>query len=80
MKEKFNNVTIFTNFQFKRIGTILRAWEDLDEMVTKAIKKEQVICSRRWYVADNIMDESSFPAMILIDKACPLGLMIEQVE
>ena len=26
------------------------------------------------------MDELYFPAMVLIDKACPQGLMIEQVE
>ena len=26
------------------------------------------------------MDELSFPAMVLIEKACPPGLMIEQVE
>ena len=26
------------------------------------------------------MDELSFPAMVLIDKAFPRGLMIEQVE
>ena len=26
------------------------------------------------------MDELSFPAMVLIDKACPPGLMIERVE
>ena len=80
MKDKPDNVTIFTKFQFKKIITILRAQEDLDETVTEAIKKEQAICSIRWYVADNLMDELSFPAMVLIDKACPPGLMIEQVE
>ena len=26
------------------------------------------------------MDELSFPTMVLIEKACPLVLMIEQVE
>ena len=26
------------------------------------------------------MDELCFPAMVLIEKACPPGLMIEQVE
>ena len=77
MKDKLDNVIIFTNFQFKKIRTILRAWEDLDETVTEAIKKAQAICSRRWYDADNLMDELSFPAMLLIDKACPQGLMIE---
>ena len=49
-------------------------------MVVEAIKKAQTICSRRWYAADNLMDELSFPAMVLIDKASPPGLMIEQVE
>ena len=42
--------------------------------------KAQAICNRRWYAADNIMDESSFPAMVLFEKACPPGMMIEQVE
>ena len=80
MKDKPANVIIFTNFQFKKIRTILRAWEDLDETPVEAIKKAQAICSKRWYAVDNLMDELSFPAMVLIDKACPLGLMIEQVE
>ena len=80
MKDKPDNVTILTNFQFKKIRTILRAWEDLDETVTEAIKKAQVICSRRWYVANSLMDELSFLAMVLIDKACPPWLLIEQVE
>ena len=80
MKDKIDNITILTNFQFKKIRTILRAWEDLDEMVIEAIKKAQAICSRRWYAIDNLMDELSFPAMVLVDKPCPVGLMIEQVE
>ena len=71
MKDKLDNVTIFTNFQFNKIRTILRAWEDLDEMVVEAIKKAQAICSRRWYATDSLMDELFFPAMVLIDKACP---------
>ena len=80
MKEKPNKVTSLTNFQLKRIRTILRAWEDLYEIVVEAIKKAQAICSKRWYAVDNIIDELSFPAMVLIEKAFPLGLMIEQVE
>ena len=80
MKDKLDNVTFLTNFQFKKVKTILRAWEDLDETIVEAIKKAQAIFSRRWYAADNIMDELSFPVMVLIEKACPLGLMIEQVE
>ena len=39
MKNKPANVAIFTNFQFKKIRNILRAWEDLDETVAEAIKK-----------------------------------------
>ena len=58
----------------------MRAWEDLDETIDEAIKKAQAICSRRWYAADNIMIELSFPTMALIEKACPPGLMIKQVE
>ena len=38
-KDKPDNVTLLTNFQFKRIKTILRAWDDLDEIVAEAIKK-----------------------------------------
>ena len=80
MKDKPDNVTIFTNFHFKKIRSILRSWEYLDEIVTEAIKKAQAICSRRWYVVDNLMDELSFPTMVLLEKACPRGLMVEQVE
>ena len=49
-------------------------------MIAEAIKKSQVICSRRRYAADNLMDVLCFPPMVLIDKACPPGLMIEHVE
>ena len=80
MKDKPDNITILRNFQLKKIRTILRAWEDLDETVAEAIKKAQAICGRRWYAVDNLMDVLCFPAMVLIDKACPPGLMIEQVE
>ena len=79
-KYKPDNVTLLTNLQLKMIKTILRAWEDLDETVDEAIKKAQAICSKRWYEVDNIIDELSFPTMVLIEKAYPLGLMIEQVE
>ena len=58
----------------------MRTWEDLDETVAEAIKKAQAICDRRWYAVDNIMTELSFPTMALIEKACPPGLMIEQVK
>ena len=55
----------------------MRAWEDIDETVAEAIKKAQAIYSKRWYAVDNIMDELSFPAMVLIEKSYPPGLMIE---
>ena len=32
------------------------------------------------YAIDNIMIKLSFPTMVLIEKACPPGLMIKQVE
>ena len=80
MKHKPYNVTFITSFQVKRIRVILRAWEDLNETVAEAIKKAQAICSKRWFTVNNIMDELSFCAMVLIEKACPPGLMIEKVE
>ena len=80
MKDKLDNVTFLTNLQLKNIRIILRSWEDLDETVDEAIKKAQAVCSKRWYAVDNIMDDFSFPAIVLIEKACPLGLMIEKVE
>ena len=80
MKDKPDNVTFLTNFQFKKVRTILGAWEDLDETIVEAIKEAQAICNRRWYAVDKIMDELSFLAMVLIEKPCPQGLMIEQVE
>ena len=49
MKDKLDNVTFLTNFQFKKVKTILRAWEDLDETIVEAIKKAQAICSRKHY-------------------------------
>ena len=79
MKDKPDNITLLTNFQFKRARTILRDLEDLDETIAEAIKKAQAICDRRWYAVDNIMTELSFPTMVLIEKACPPRLMIEQV-
>ena len=48
--------------------------------MVEAIKKAQAIYNRRRYEVDNIMTELSFPTMVLIEKACPPGLMIEQVE
>ena len=80
MKDKPDNVTFLTNFQFRKIRTILRSWEDLDKTIVEAIKKAQAICSRRWYATNNLMDEPSFLAMVLSEKACPPRLMIEQVE
>ena len=80
MKDKLDNVTFLTNLYLKRIRTILRYREDLDDRLAESIKKAHAICSKGWYAVDNIMDELSFPAMVLIEKTCPLGLMIEQVE
>ena len=80
MKERPDNITLLTTFQFKRARTILRAWEYLDDTMAESIKKSQAIFSRRWYVVENIMMELSFPTMALIEKVGPLGLIIEQVE
>ena len=80
MKDKPNNFTLFTNFQLKKVRAILRSWEDLDETIAEPIKKARAICNRRRYSANNIMDELSFPTMVLIEKACPPRLMIEKVE
>ena len=80
MKERLDDITLLTPFQFKIDRTILRAWEDLDDTVPDAIKKAQAIYGRRWYAVDHIMIDLSFPTMALIEKACPPGLMIEQVE
>ena len=79
MKERPDNITLLTPFQFKRARTIPRAWEYLDGIVAETIKKAQDIYGRRWYAVDNIMVELSFPTMVLIKKECPHGLMIEQV-
>ena len=51
----------------------------MDDTIAEAIKKAQAICGRRWYAVDNIMIDLSFPTMVLIEKASPPGLMIEQV-
>ena len=80
MKERLDNITLLTTFQFKRSKTIMRAWEDLDDTVAEAIKKAQAICGRRWYAVDNIMTKLSFHTMVLIEKECPPRLMIEKVE
>ena len=61
MKDKPDNFTFLTNFRIKKVKIILRAWEDLDETIAEAIKKAQAICNKIWYVANNIMDELSFP-------------------
>ena len=80
MKERPDNITLFSTFQFKRARTILRAREDLDDIVAEAIKKAQDICGRRWYAVDNIMTDLSFPTMVLFEKACPPILMIEKAK
>ena len=35
MKERPDNITLLTTFQFKRARTILRAWEDLDDTMAE---------------------------------------------
>ena len=80
MKDKPENITILSSFQLKKVRIILRAWEYLNETIGEAIKKAQAICGRRWYAANNLMDNLCFPVMGLIEKACPLKLVIEQVE
>ena len=42
MKERYDNITLLTNFQLKRARTILRAWEVLDDTVAEAIKKLRI--------------------------------------
>jgi len=49
-------------------------------MVDETIKKAQDVSVRRWYVVDSIMEAFIFPTVNLIENACPLKLMIEQVE
>ena len=80
MKDKLENNTILNIFQLKKVRTILRAWEDLNETIGEDFKKAQAICGRRWYATDNLMDTLCFPVMGLIENACPPKLMIEQVE
>ena len=80
MKERPDNITLLVPFQFRRARTILRAWEYLDDIVANAIKKAHDICGRRWYAVDHIMTDLSFPTMALIEKECPIGLMIEEAE
>ena len=80
MKNNPENITFLTKLQLKKVRAILRTWEDLEETVGESIKRAQAICCRRLYVVDNIMIDLSFPTMVLIEKACPPRLVIEQVE
>ena len=80
MKDRPENITILSSFQLKKVRTILRAWEDLNETIGEAIKKAHAICGRRWYAIDNLMGLLCFPVMGLIENACLPKLMIEQVE
>ena len=45
LKDKPNNITLLTNFQFKRARTTLRSWEDLDETVAETIKKRKLFAA-----------------------------------
>ena len=58
----------------------MHAWLDLNEMVEDTIKKAHVMCGRRWYIVDGIMETLCFPIVDIIENACPLILMIDQVE
>ena len=60
MKDRPEIITILSSFQLKKVKTILRAWEDMNETIGEAIKKAQAICGRRWYAADNLMDTFVF--------------------
>ena len=80
MKDKPENIIILSSFQLKKVRTVLHAWLDLNEMVEDTIKKAQVVCGRRWYVVDGIMETLYFPTVDLIENVCPPRLMIEQVE
>ena len=79
-KDKPENIIILSSFQLKKVKAILRAWLDLNEMVNEPIKKEHVVCARRWYAVDSVMEALLFPIVNLIENTCPPKLMIEQVE
>ena len=79
-KDKPENIIILSSFQLKRVRVVLLAWLDLNEMIDETIKKAQVVCARRWYVVDSIMDALFFPIVNLIENACPPKSMIDQVE
>ena len=80
MKDKPEGITTLSSFQLKKIRIVMRAWLDLNEMIEESIQKAQEICGRRWYSVDSIMAILHFPTMDMIENACPLKLMIEQVE
>ena len=52
----------------------------MNEMIEDTIKKAQAICGIKWYVVDSIMETLVFHTVNLIEDACPLKLMVEQVE
>ena len=80
MKDKLENIILLSNFQLKKVRTVLRAWFDLNEIIEYSMKKAQEICRRRWYAVYNIMEMLHFPTMELIENPFPLNLMIEQVQ
>ena len=80
MKDKPENIIILSSFQLKKVRTVLHSCLDLNEMVKETIKKAQAMCGRRWYVVDGIMETLCFPIVDIIENACPLRLMIDQVE
>ena len=80
MKYMTEGITILNSFQLKKVRTVLHAWLDLNEIIEDTIQKSQAICGRIWYVVDSIMEILHFHTMELIKNACPLKLMIKQVE
>ena len=80
MKDRPEGITILSIFQLKKVRIILGVWIDLNEMIEDSINKAQEICGRRFYTVDNIMEALHFHTMQLLENACPLKLMIEQVE
>ena len=80
MNDRVENITILSSFHWKKVRTILHAWLDLNRMIEDTIQKAHVICGRRLYDVDNILEKLHFPTMDLIENVFPPKLMIEQIE
>ena len=44
IKDQLEDITILINFQLKKVRAVLRAWIDLNEMITDTIQKARAIC------------------------------------